>query len=181
MRGKSTLYLPGLDHAGIATQAVVEKHLGIGSRVALGRSKFVQEIFNWCDKYSSRIKTQISKMGVSVDWTSEVFTLDKKRSDAVNYAFTLLYDKNLIFRDKKIVNWCPFLNTVLSDIEVDHMEITKKRKIQIPIRDPNQTSKKGYREVEVGSIWRIAYPIYDQQTNNKIGEIEVETTRPETI
>jgi len=118
------LWLPGTDHAGIATQNVVEKRLlekGI-SRDVLGREKFIEKIWEWKDKYHARISEQIRKMGASCDWSREAFTLDEERSGAVQHAFVKLYKKKLIYRDKKLVNWCPRCKTVLSDIEVEHME-----------------------------------------------------------
>ncbi len=124
MKGKDVLWLPGTDHAGIATQNVVEKKLlekGIG-RDQLGREKFIGKVWEWKDKYHARISDQIRGMGSSCDWGREAFTLDDERSEAVTKAFIALYKKKLIYRDKRLVNWCPRCQTVLSDIEVEHSE-----------------------------------------------------------
>ena len=124
MKGKNVLWLPGTDHAGIATQNVVEKHLaekGI-SRENLGREEFIKKMWEWKEKYHSRISQQIRKMGASCDWSREAFTLDEERNEAVLRAFVKLYKKKLIYRDKRLVNWCPRCKTVLSDIEVEHRE-----------------------------------------------------------
>jgi valyl-tRNA synthetase len=124
MKGMDVLWLPGTDHAGIATQNVVEKRLlekGI-SRDSLGREKFIDKVWEWKEKYHARISDQIRKMGASCDWDREAFTLDEERSEAVTHAFVKLYKKKLIYRDKRLVNWCPRCKTVLSDIEVEHRE-----------------------------------------------------------
>ncbi|MBU1089183.1 class I tRNA ligase family protein, partial [Patescibacteria group bacterium] len=124
MQGRDVLWLPGTDHAGIATQNVVEKRLlekGI-SRENLGREKFLEKVWEWKEKYHSRIVEQIRKMGASCDWSREAFTLDEDCSRAVAHAFVKLFHKKLIYRDKKLVNWCPRCRTVLSDIEVEHRE-----------------------------------------------------------
>ena len=124
MKGRDVLWLPGTDHAGIATQNVVEKRLlekGL-ARDDLGREKFIDKVWEWKEKYHARISDQIKKMGASCDWSREAFTLDEERSAAVTKAFVQLYRKKLIYRDKKLVNWCPRCKTVLSDIEVEHRE-----------------------------------------------------------
>ncbi|MCF7845671.1 MAG: valine--tRNA ligase [Candidatus Peribacteraceae bacterium] len=153
MRGKDVLWLPGTDHAGIATQNVVEKRLlekGL-SRDDLGREMFVTKVWEWKDKYHARISEQIKKMGASCDWSREAFTLDEDRSAAVTKAFVQLYRKKLIYRDKKLVNWCPRCKTVLSDIEVEHRE-------------------------EEGNLYFIRY--FVSATDRSIC---VATTRPETM
>jgi valyl-tRNA synthetase len=153
MRGMDVLWLPGTDHAGIATQNVVEKRLlekGI-SRENLGRDKFIEKVWDWKDKYHSRISEQIRKMGASCDWEREAFTLDDERSAAVTKAFIQLYKKKLIYRDKRLVNWCPRCKTVLSDIEVEHRE-------------------------EEGNLYFIRY--FVSATDRSIC---VATTRPETM
>ncbi len=124
MRGRDVLWLPGTDHAGIATQNVVEKKLreqGI-SREVLGRESFVNKVWEWKNSYHKRIVEQTSKMGASCDWSRERFTLDDDASASVRHAFVKLYKKGLLYRDKKLVNWCPRCTTVLSDIEVEHRE-----------------------------------------------------------
>lgn len=124
LRGRNVLWLPGTDHAGIATQNVVEKKLledGF-SREELGREKFLAKVWQWKDFYHTRITQQIQKLGASCDWSRESFTLDDTRSQAVRTAFLKLYQKDLIYRAKKLVNWCPRCQTVLSDIEVEHRQ-----------------------------------------------------------
>lgn len=123
-KGRDVLWLPGTDHAGIATQNVVEKQLAKQGlhRETLGREDFIKKVWEWKETYHARIVKQIKKIGASCDWSRERFTLDEGLSEAVTHAFVELYKKGLIYRDKKLVNWCPRCTTVLSDIEVDHRE-----------------------------------------------------------
>lgn len=153
MQGYATLWLPGMDHAGIATQARVEGMLrkeGI-SRYDLGREKFVEKVWEWKEKYASIIREQWEKMGVSVDYTRERFTMDEGLSRAVREVFVRLYEKGLIYRGKYIINWDPVTRTALSDIEVIHKEVQ-------------------------GKLYHFRYPLKDGT-----GYIEVATTRPETM
>lgn len=153
MQGKDVLWLPGTDHAGIATQNVVEKQLlekGL-SREDLGRERFIQEVWKWKDIYQKRITEQVKKMGASCDWSREAFTLDTARNEAVNHTFVKLYKKGLIYRDVKLVNWCPRCQTVISDIEVEHRE-------------------------EEGNLYFIRY--FVSATDRSVC---VSTTRPETM
>jgi len=153
MMGEPTLWLPGSDHAGIATQNVVEKALvkqGT-SRKELGREEFVKRVWEWKAEYGGIITRQIRRMGASVDWTRERFTMDEQLSRAVREAFVRLYEKGLIYRGPRLVNWCPKDESAISDLEVEHEE-------------------------RQGSLWYIKYPIQDS------GEfITVATTRPETM
>lgn len=146
MKGDVTLWLPGTDHAGIATQSVVERTLYKDENLKrhdLGRTKFVEKVFEWNDKYGSNIKNQLKycfthlklifrRLGASLDWTREVFTMDQPRSTAVIEAFVRLYDSGHIYRNTRLVSWCPYLSTALSDIEVEPMEITSPTFITIP-------------------------------------------------
>ena len=120
--GDETLYVPGTDHAGIATQTVVERKLAKEGkkRREMGREEFVKEVWKWKDEYHQRIVEQLKSLGVSCDWSREAFTLSDGYSDAVNTAFKHLYDKGLIYRDLYIVNWCPKCGTALADDEVEH-------------------------------------------------------------
>lgn len=122
MRGEPSLWLPGTDHAGIATQNVVEKQLKKEgkSRRDLGREKFVERVWQWKEKYGGEITNQIKKLGASCDWSRERFTLDKGLSEAVNEAFKRLYDKGLIYRGLKTVNWCPRCHSAIADDEVEY-------------------------------------------------------------
>ncbi|MBI2853729.1 MAG: valine--tRNA ligase [Chloroflexi bacterium] len=155
MKGEPTLWLPGVDHAGIATQWVVEQKLakeGI-SRHDLGREKFVQRVWDWVSKYRSAISAQHMRLGVSCDWSRERFTLDPGPSRAVRQTFVNLYRKGLIYRGERIINWCPRCQTALSDLEVQHREVT-------------------------GNLYYIKYPLEPVEK----GEfITVATTRPETL
>jgi valyl-tRNA synthetase len=153
MQGFAALWLPGTDHAGIATQNVVERELaaeGI-SRHDLGRERFIEQVWAWKAKSGNRITEQMRTMGFSTDWTRERFTLDEGLSRAVRKVFVSLYDEGLIYRDNRIINWCPRCHTAISDIEVDH-------------------------EDEVGELTHIKYPFADGE-----GWITVATTRPETM
>jgi valyl-tRNA synthetase len=153
MSGFNTLWLPGTDHAGIATQMVVERRLaeqGI-SRLELGRDKFVEKIWEWKEQHSTEIKDQLTRLGASCDWSRERFTLDEGLSRAVRYVFVKLYQDGLIYRGIAMVNWCPRCQTAISDIEVE-------------FRERN------------GSLWHIDYPV--EGTDRKL---TVATTRPETM
>lgn len=153
MQGFDALWLPGMDHAGIATQARVEgmlKQEGV-SRYDLGREKFVEKVWEWKGKYADIIRQQWSKMGLSLDYSRERFTLDEGLSNAVREVFVRLYEKGLIYRGKYIINWDPQTRTALSDIEVE------------------------YKEVK-GALYHLRYPLKDGT-----GYIEVATTRPETM
>ncbi|MCM8818087.1 MAG: valine--tRNA ligase [Candidatus Omnitrophica bacterium] len=152
MEGFNSLWVPGIDHAGIATQNVVEKELlknGI-TRKQLGREKFIEEVWKWKEKYGSRIIFQLKKLGASCDWTRTRFTMDEMFSKAVKECFVRLYKKGLIYKGKKIINWCPRCTTALSDEEVEYKD-------------------------EKSFLYYIKYPLLNG------GFIEVATTRPETM
>jgi valyl-tRNA synthetase len=152
MRGAPTLWLPGTDHAGIATQNVVERELekqGV-TRQDLGRERFIAEVWGWKDEYHGRITRQQKRLGISADWARERFTLDDGLSAAVLEAFVRLYDEGLIYRGNYLVNWCPRCQSAISDLEVDYEEVT-------------------------GRFYTFRYPLQDG------GYLEVSTTRPETI
>ena len=153
MQGFDTLWLPGMDHAGIATQAKVEEKLrGEGlSRYDLGREKFLEQTWEWKEEYASHIREQWAKMGISVDYRRERFTLDKGLSDAVKKVFVTLYEKGLIYRGEYIINWDPKAKTSLSDIEVIHKDVE-------------------------GAFYHMNYPLADGS-----GFLEIATTRPETL
>jgi valyl-tRNA synthetase len=153
MEGRETLYVPGMDHAGIATQNVVEKKLKDEgrSRGALGREGFLEEVWRWKEQYGGLILKQMRRIGTSPDWSRERFTLDPAYTHAVMVAFQKLHEKGLIYRGRYIVNWCPRCQTALSDEEVDHAEIE-------------------------GPLWHIKYPIKGTEKF-----ITVATTRPETM
>ncbi len=159
MQGYDTLWLPGMDHAGIATQAKVEAKLreqGI-SRYDLGRKKFVDKVWEWKDEYANTIKAQWAKMGLSLDYSRERFTLDKGLSDAVKKVFVSLYNKGLIYRGEYIINWDPQARTALSDIEVIHKD-------------------------DKGAFYHVKYKFADGKTKlNGKDYIEIATTRPETM
>ena len=122
MQGYDTLWMPGCDHAGIATQIKVEEVLakeGI-SRYDLGREKFIERVWEWKQQYGNRITNQLKRLGASCDWERERFTMDEGCSKAVREVFVTLYEKGLIYQGDRITNWCPRCNTALSDIEVEH-------------------------------------------------------------
>jgi valyl-tRNA synthetase len=152
-QGFEALWLPGTDHAGIATQNVVEKELRRHNktRFDLGREAFVEKVWKWKEQYGNRIIFQLKKMGCSCDWRRERFTMDEGLSRAVQEVFIRLYDKGLIYKGKYIINWCPRCGTALSDEEVEYKEVT-------------------------GRLWYIKYPLKDSQEF-----LTVATTRPETM
>jgi valyl-tRNA synthetase len=153
MRGHNTAWIPGTDHAGIATQIVVERQLDAQkiSRHDLGREKFLEKVWEWKEKSGSTITGQMRRMGASTDWSREYFTMDDKMSTAVTEVFVRLVEQGLIYRGKRLVNWDPALGTAVSDLEV-------------------------VSEEEDGSMWHIRYPFADGS-----GHMTVATTRPETL
>jgi valyl-tRNA synthetase len=153
MRGFITLWLPGTDHAGIATQMMVERQLAKEGkkRRDLGREKFIERVWEWKKLYGGAILDQMKRLGASVDWDREYFTMDENLSRAVREVFVRLYEEGLIYRGKYIVNWCPRCETAISDLEVKHEEVA-------------------------GKLWEIRYPVVG--TNEFI---TVATTRPETM
>jgi len=152
-KGRKVLWVPGTDHAGIATQNVVERALAAegSSRHELGREKFIERVWEWRKDYGGRILNQIRRMGASVDWTRERFTMDEGLSKAVREVFVRLYEEGLIYKGDYIINWCPRCQTALADLEVEH--------------GPKK-----------GALYQIRYPLADGT-----GELVVATTRPETM
>ncbi|KAI9701638.1 MAG: valine--tRNA ligase [Bogoriella megaspora] len=170
MKGYTTLYVPGCDHAGIATQTVVEKMLQRRegkSRHDLGRQKFIERVQLWKEDYHNNITRVLKRMGASFDWTREAFTMDENLSVAVMESFVRLHDEGYIYRSNRLVNWCVQLNTALSNLEVDNKELEGRTLLDVP----------GYeRKVEFGVITHFCYPLEEGG-----GKIEVATTRPETM
>ena len=154
MQGYAALYLPGTDHAGIATQVKVEEELrnneGL-SRYDLGREKFLERVWDWKAKYGARIVQQQKKLGISADWERSRFTMDEGLSRAVRHVFVSLYEKDLIYKGSRIINWCPHCVTALSDAEVEYQD-------------------------KPGHLWHMRYPLADGS-----GYLVVATTRPETM
>jgi valyl-tRNA synthetase len=153
MQGRNVLWLPGMDHAGIATQNVVERQLteeGLDRHV-LGREGFVKRVWKWKEEYGGLIISQLKRLGASCDWSRQRFTMDKGLSEAVREVFVRLYHDGLIYRDKYIINWCPRCQTALSDLEVEHEEIPAK-------------------------LYHLRYPFEDSEDG-----VVVVTTRPETM
>ena len=154
MNGRNVLWLPGTDHAGIATQMLVERHLGQEGidRRAIGREKFLEHVWAWKETYGGRIVEQLQRVGASCDWTRERFTMDPGLSRAVTECFVRLYEKGLIYRGEYMVNWDPGTLTAISDLEVEY-------------------------ETQNGSLWYLRYPV-----NGSVGDhVVVATTRPETM
>jgi valyl-tRNA synthetase len=158
MRGFITLWLPGTDHAGIATQMMVERDLAKEGkkRSDLGREKFIERVWEWKKLYGGAILDQMKRLGASVDWDREYFTMDENLSRAVREVFVRLYEEGLIYRGKYIVNWCPRCETAISDLEVKHEEVA-------------------------GKLWEIRYPVIGGSYSEKPELIIVATTRPETM
>ena len=154
MQGYAALWVPGTDHAGIATQIKVEEELRVKegkTRYDLGREKFLERVWKWKEEYGNRIVQQQKKMGVSCDWSRARFTMDEGCSKAVRETFCELYEKGLIYKGSRIINWCPHCVTALSDAEVEYVD-------------------------KPGHLWYIRYPLADGS-----GDIVVATTRPETM
>ncbi len=158
MSGRRALWLPGTDHAGIATQMMVERQLATegSSRQKLGREAFVERVWQWRRHYGGAILEQMKRLGVSVDWSREYFTMDEPRSLAVREAFVRLYHQGLIYRGAYIVNWCPRCQTAISDLEVVHQE-------------------------QKGHLWEIRYPVLGDGGKETGEFLTVATTRPETM
>ena len=154
MKGCNTAWIPGTDHAGIATQIVVERQLAEQniSRHQLGREQFLEKVWQWKEQSGSTITQQMRRVGCSADWSREYFTMDAPRADIVTQVFVKLYNQGLIYRGKRLVNWDPVLGTAVSDLEVENVETD-------------------------GSMWHIRYPIADNPSESVI----VATTRPETL
>src|SRR5882762_1740056 len=154
MRGKNVLWQPGTDHAGIATQLVVERELAKRqmSRVKMGREKFLEEVWRWKEESGGTIVRQLRRLGASCDWSRERFTMDEGLSRAVLKVFVALYKQKLIYKDKRLVNWDPRLQTAVSDLEVQQVEVK-------------------------GHLWYVKYPIEGLENTY----ITVATTRPETM
>ena len=159
MQGRNTLWQPGTDHAGIATQMVVERQLGAQgvSRHDLGREKFLEKVWEWKEQSGGTITRQIRRLGSSVDWSRERFTMDEGLSAAVQEAFVRLHDDGLIYRGKRLVNWDTKLHTAISDLEVENHD-------------------------EKGNLWNLRYPLADgKRTAEGMDYLIVATTRPETM
>lgn len=174
MCGRTTLWNPGCDHAGIATQIVVEKKLWSEKKITrheLGREKFVQEVWKWKNEKGDFIYEQLKKLGVSVDWDRATFTMDPKMCTAVTEAFVRLHERGLIYRTKRLVNWSCTLRSAISDIEVNKIELTGRTFLSVP----NYAEK-----VEFGVLHMFAYRIEDPDPDGP-KEIIVATTRIETM
>src|SRR4030065_2768630 len=153
MNGYNTLWMPGMDHAGIATQNVVERQLAEEGlkREDLGREKFVERVWTWKEHSGGVIINQLKRLGCSCDWERERFTMDEGLSKAVREVFVRLYDEGLIYKGDRLINWCPRCHTALSDLEVEHEE-------------------------QKGHLYHIKYPV-----KNTSDFITIATTRPETM
>ncbi|WP_263350901.1 valine--tRNA ligase [Acidicapsa acidisoli] len=158
MKGDPTLWLPGTDHAGIATQMMVERQVASEgtSRQALGREKFLERVWCWRKQYGGAILEQMKRLGASVDWQREYFTMDANLSVAVREAFVRLHEQGLIYRGAYVVNWCPSCQTAISDLEVIHEEV-------------------------LGSLWEIRYPVAGPDGKATGEFLTIATTRPETL
>jgi len=156
--GKNVLCLPGTDHASIAVQTILEKQLKSEGKTSedIGRDEFLKRAWNWKEKSGGRIVSQLKRIGYSVDWTRERFTLDQKLNEAVIEAFNILYRKNLIYRGEYLVNWCPESQSAVSDLEVEMQEVN-------------------------GHLWHFKYPLISESGEQLDEYLEVATTRPETL
>ena len=156
--GKNVLCLPGTDHASIAVQTILEKQLKSEGKTSedIGRNEFLKRAWNWKEQSGGRIVSQLKRIGYSVDWTRERFTLDQKLNEAVVEAFNILYKKNLIYRGEYLVNWCPESQSAVSDLEVEMQEVN-------------------------GHLWHFKYPLISESGEQLDKYLEVATTRPETL
>ncbi len=156
--GKNVLCLPGTDHASIAVQTILEKQLKSEGKTSedIGRDEFLKRAWNWKEQSGGRIVSQLKRIGYSVDWTRERFTLDQKLNEAVIEAFNILYKKNLIYRGEYLVNWCPESQSAVSDLEVEMQEVN-------------------------GHLWHFKYPLISESGEHLEKYLEVATTRPETL
>ncbi len=156
--GKNVLCLPGTDHASIAVQTILEKQLKSEGKTSedIGRDEFLKRAWNWKEQSGGRIVSQLKRIGYSVDWTRERFTLDQKLNEAVIEAFNILYKKNLIYRGEYLVNWCPESQSAVSDLEVEMQEVN-------------------------GHLWHFKYPLLSESGEQLDQYLEVATTRPETL
>jgi len=156
--GKNVLCLPGTDHASIAVQTILEKQLKSEGKTSedIGRDEFLKRAWNWKEQSGGRIVSQLKRIGYSVDWTRERFTLDQKLNEAVIEAFNILFKKNLIYRGEDLVNWCPESQSAVSDLEVEMQEVN-------------------------GHLWHFKYPLISESGEQLDKYLEVATTRPETL
>ena len=165
------LWLPGMDHAGISTQTVVENMLWKESKKTrhdLGREKFVETVWDWKKEYGGKIIYQFQRYGCALDWDRFAFTFDEARCKAVQEAFINMYERGLIYRDTRLVNWCSALNTALSDIEVEYIDLTEPKKLKVPGH--------GDKEYDFGYLTHFLYKVKGTDKT-----IEVATTRLETM
>lgn len=170
MKGKTTLYIPGFDHAGISTQSVVEKQIWKAekkTRHDFGREKFLEKVWEWKEDYHGRIKSQVKRMAASFDWSKEAFTLSPELSAAVVEAFVRLHEDGTIYRASRLVNWSTKLNTAISNLEVDNKNITGRTLLSVPDYD---------EKIEFGLLTSYSYRVVDSDE-----VLTVATTRPETL
>ncbi|KAH8739552.1 valyl tRNA synthetase [Cryptosporidium ryanae] len=185
MTGKEVLWIPGTDHAGIATQSVVERITLKEEKKTLhdfSREEFLKKIWDWKEKHGSAICSQFRRLGCSLDWSREFFTMNKPMSNAVTKAFVDLFNRGYIFRKTRLVSWSCHLRTALSDIEVDTMEVDKPTRVRVP----------GFEKtIEVGVLWHFSYPVQQENKSyewhfmpenlSRIEKVTVATTRIETM
>ncbi|GFZ46248.1 Valine--tRNA ligase [Saitozyma sp. JCM 24511] len=172
MQGYTVLYLPGYDHAGISTQAVVEARLiktEGHSRHYYGREKFLEKVWEWKDQYQEKITNQLTRLGASLDWSRVAFTMNDRLSKAVIETFCRMHEQGMLYRANRLVNWCVYLNTSLSNLEVDQLPLTGRTLLNVKGYDAKE-------RFEFGVITSFAYPI-----ENSDEKIIVATTRPETM
>ncbi|KAK5261521.1 hypothetical protein LTR40_002042 [Exophiala xenobiotica] len=185
MKGKTTAWIPGCDHAGIATQSVVERMVYKTegkTRHDIGRDALLEKIWSWKEKYHSNITNQLKRLGGSMDWSREAFTMDENLSLAVRKTFIDLFDEGIIYRANRLVNWCSALSTSLSNLEVDNKELKGRTKLKVPGYD---------KMIEFGVLTYFKYPISKGDDSHKTSTsstrfqgyefIEIATTRPETM
>lgn len=177
MKGHATLYVPGTDHAGIATQSVVEKMLMKSdgqTRHDLGRQEFVKKVWEWKGEYGTRITNQLRRLGSSVDWSRERFTMDEMLSKAVVEAFNVFHERGLLYRANRLGNWSCALKSAISDIEVDYIELEGRTFLEVKTHKGNSKDPRG--RYEFGVLTSFAYSVEDSEE-----QLVVATTRLETM
>lgn len=164
MKGIPTIWVPGIDHAGIATQVIVEKqlwHTKHQTRHEIGRDEFIKHVWKWKNEKGDKITDQLKQLGASLDWCRHLFTMDEQQTKAVNHAFITLFDKGLIYRSKALVNWSCILQSAISDVEVEQVNVPGPTTLSVPSDYDLDKQKVIYEQVQFGVLYKFAYKVCD--------------------